>query len=357
MDANASPVPASVPTPPAAETIRNEYYYDESAGIRVCLQKAIGTANKRLAHQADRLGLKTTDEIHELGIEKFNEACRQSVMKYTGEWRDYVTRQARWVDFDNDYKTLDTVAVAAGDVLYLRSRIPSTCFLGVPTYGKMEILRGVSLRVEPGQIVSIIGPNGAGKSTVFRTLFGLLPARQGSVRFADEDVTNHSPAALLRRGMTYVPQGRNVFPLMTVEENLELGCYAPVARTARDARLERVYAIFPVLRARRRQAAGTLSGGEQQMVAMARALMSRPKLMLMDEPSMGLAPILVERSFEIIQQVNEAGVAMLVVEQNANVSLSIAHRGYVLSTGRIVLEGPAAELLENDDLRKAYLGR
>jgi branched-chain amino acid transport system ATP-binding protein len=179
--------------------------------------------------------------------------------------------------------------------------------------------------------------------------------RNGSVRFAGEDVTKRSTSYRIRKGMAIVPENRRLFGPMTVLENLQMGAYLHGGGTTED--FDRVYTLFPLLHERRAQMAGTLSGGEQQMVAMGRALMAKPQLLLMDEPSMGLAPILVERSFEIIKQVNDSGVAMLVVEQNANVSLSIADRGYVLSTGRLVLEGNAADLREDEDLRKAYLGR
>ncbi|MBA3374605.1 MAG: ABC transporter ATP-binding protein, partial [Actinobacteria bacterium] len=189
-----------------------------------------------------------------------------------------------------------------------------------------------------------------------KTVLGLVPPRTGSIVLNGEDVTGFTTARRIERGMAIVPENRRLFGPMTVLENLEMGAYLrPRADLSGD--LDRVYTLFPLLSERRKQLAGTLSGGEQQMVAMGRALMGRPKLLLMDEPSMGLAPILVERSFEIIQEVNEAGVALLVVEQNANVSLSIADRGYVLSTGRIVLEGKASELLQHEELRKAYLGR
>ena len=223
-------------------------------------------------------------------------------------------------------------------------------------YGSIEALKGISIEVNEGEIVTLIGANGAGKSTTLKTILGLVRPRTGAVRLGGEDVTRLPTAHRIRRGLAIVPENRRLFGPMTVLENLEMGAYLR-PRSDLKEEFERVYSLFPLLYERRGQLAGTLSGGEQQMVAMGRALMSKPKLLLMDEPSMGLAPILVERSFEIIQQVNEAGVAMLVVEQNANVSLSIAHRGYVLSTGRIVLEGKAADLLENEDLRKAYLGR
>ena len=222
-------------------------------------------------------------------------------------------------------------------------------------YGPIHILQGVTLRIEPGELVCLLGGNASGKSTTLKTILGIVQPRSGSVRFADEDVTRRATSYRIRKGMAIVPENRRLFAPMTVLENLQMGAYLHGGGTKED--FDRVYELFPLLHERRSQLAGTLSGGEQQMVAMGRALMSKPKLLLMDEPSMGLAPILVERSFEIIKQVHEAGVAMLVVEQNANVSLSIADRGYVLSTGRLVLEGKASELMEHEDLRKAYLGR
>jgi len=222
-------------------------------------------------------------------------------------------------------------------------------------YGPIHILQGLSLTVRPGELVCLLGGNASGKSTTLKTVLGIVKPRSGRVRFAGEDVTDRPTSYRIGKGLAIVPENRRLFGPMTVLENLQMGAYLTGGGEPQD--YERVYSLFPLLYERRSQLAGTLSGGEQQMVAMARALMSRPKLMLMDEPSMGLAPILVERSFEIIQQVHEAGVAVLVVEQNANVSLSIADRGYVLSTGRLVLEGKAADLLEDEGLRKAYLGR
>jgi branched-chain amino acid transport system ATP-binding protein len=222
-------------------------------------------------------------------------------------------------------------------------------------YGPIHILQGVGLKVGPGELVCLLGGNASGKSTTLKTILGLVRPRKGSVEFAGENVTNRPTNYRIRKGMAIVPENRRLFAPMTVFENLKMGAYLRSGGDPED--FERVYQLFPRVYERREQLAGTLSGGEQQMVAMGRALMSRPKLLLMDEPSMGLAPILVQKSFEIIKQVNEAGVAVLVVEQNANVSLSIADRGYVLSTGRVVLEGKAGELIENDDLRKAYLGR
>jgi branched-chain amino acid transport system ATP-binding protein len=228
---------------------------------------------------------------------------------------------------------------------------------GVNTYyGQMHILQDVNLEVGQGELVCLLGGNASGKSTTLKTVLGLVQPRTGSVLFGGEDVTRDSTARRIERGLAIVPENRRLFGPMTVLENLEMGAYLRPRADLRED-LERVYEIFPHVAERRKQLAGTLSGGEQQMVAMGRALMGRPKLMLMDEPSMGLAPILVERSFEIIKQVHDAGVALLVVEQNANVSLSIADRGYVLSTGRIVLHGKASELIQHEELRKAYLGR
>ena len=222
-------------------------------------------------------------------------------------------------------------------------------------YGEIHILQGVSLEVDEGELVCLLGGNASGKSTTLKTIIGIVRPRHGTVEFDGEDVTEHKTSYRIGRGMAIVPENRRLFAPMTVLENLEMGAY--LRKNGRDQALERVFELFPVLRDRRKQLAGTLSGGEQQMVAMGRALMSEPKLLLMDEPSMGLAPILVERNFEIIQRVHESGVAVLVVEQNANVSLSIADRGYVLQTGRIVLADEAKKLLANEGLKKAYLGR
>ena len=227
---------------------------------------------------------------------------------------------------------------------------------GVNTYyGQIHILQGVSLEVRPGELVCLLGGNASGKSTTLKTVLGLVRPRSGVVEFAGEDVTRLPTNQRIARGIAIVPENRRLFAPMTVLENLQMGAYLHGGGKQED--FDRVYELFPVLYDRRKQLAGTLSGGEQQMVAMGRALMSEPKLLLMDEPSMGLAPILVERNFDIIHRVHEAGASILVVEQNANVSLSIADRGYVLQTGRIVLADDAAALLENEDLRKAYLGR
>jgi branched-chain amino acid transport system ATP-binding protein len=229
---------------------------------------------------------------------------------------------------------------------------------GIDTYyGEIHILENLDLHVEEGELVSLLGGNASGKSTTLKTILGLVQPRNGTVEFRGENVTGRTTSYRIRQGMAIVPENRRLFGPMTVLENLEMGAYLNRDGKGRKEDFERVHTLFPLLHERRNQLAGTLSGGEQQMVAMGRALMAHPKLLLMDEPSMGLAPILVERSFEIIQQVHESGVAMLIVEQNANMALSIADRGYVLSTGRCVLSGPAKELLAHEDLRKAYLGR
>lgn len=222
-------------------------------------------------------------------------------------------------------------------------------------YGQIHILQGISMEIRPGELVCLLGGNASGKSTTLKTILGIVEPRSGTVFFDGDDVTERSTTYRIARGMAIVPENRRLFAPMTVLENLEMGAYLRDDDFSAD--MEYVYELFPVLAERRQQLAGTLSGGEQQMVAMGRALMSQPKLLLMDEPSMGLAPILVEQSFEIIQRVHEAGVSILVVEQNANMALSIADHGYVLSTGRIVLADTAAALSEHEDLKKAYLGR
>jgi branched-chain amino acid transport system ATP-binding protein len=222
-------------------------------------------------------------------------------------------------------------------------------------YGEIHILQGLSLEVGEGELVCLLGGNASGKSTTLKTILGIVKPRRGTVELQGEDVTAKPTSYRIAHGLAIVPENRRLFAPMTVLENLQMGAF--LRKEGYEEALERVFELFPLLRERRKQLAGTMSGGEQQMVAMGRALMSQPKLLLMDEPSMGLAPILVERNFEIIQQVHESGVAVLVVEQNANVSLSIADRGYVLQTGRVVLAGPAKELLADEGLRKAYLGR
>ncbi len=238
----------------------------------------------------------------------------------------------------------------------MNDRPPLLALTDVNTYyGQIHILQGISMKIRPGELVCLLGGNASGKSTTLKTILGIVTPRSGTVEFDGEDVTNKSTSFRIGHGMAIVPENRRLFAPMTVLENLEMGAYLREDDFAED--LNDVYELFPVLAERRNQLAGTLSGGEQQMVAMGRALMSKPKLLLMDEPSMGLAPILVEQSFEIIQRVHRAGVSILVVEQNANMALSIADHGYVLATGRIVLADEAAVLSEHEDLKKAYLGR
>ncbi len=222
-------------------------------------------------------------------------------------------------------------------------------------YGEIHALKGLTLSVAKGEIVTVLGNNGAGKTTTLRTLSGLLPARAGDVRLEGETLGGVPPHEVVLRGISHVPEGRHIFNRLTVLENLEMGAYA---RTdiGIDQDLERVFALFPRLKERHAQVAGTLSGGEQQMLAIARALMAAPRILLLDEPSMGLAPILVEQIFETIQGINRQGTTILLVEQNAAMALSIAHRGYVLETGTIVLSGTAADLQENPEVRRAYLG-
>jgi len=222
-------------------------------------------------------------------------------------------------------------------------------------YGEMRILEDISLEVGEGELVCLLGGNASGKSTTLKTVLGLVRPRSGRVEFLGEDVTEQSTSRRIALGMAIVPENRRLFAPLTVEENLELGAY--LRDGGADEARERVFELFPRLRERRNQLAGTLSGGEQQMVAMGRALMSEPHLLLMDEPSMGLAPVLVRQNFEIIRRINESGVAVLVVEQNANMALRIADRGYVLQTGSIVLADRASALLESEDLKRAYLGR
>ena len=222
-------------------------------------------------------------------------------------------------------------------------------------YGAIHAIKGVSFEVNPGEVVTLIGANGAGKSTTLQTVSGLLHSRTGSIEFLGENLMGVPAHKVVAKGLAQVPEGRRVFLQMTVEENLEMGAYTRSGGDI-DADLEKVYAYFPRLMERRRQIAGTLSGGEQQMLAMGRVLMSRPKLLMLDEPSMGLAPILVEQIFKIIQTLHEAGTTILLVEQNAQAALSIADRGYVLETGKIVTSGTGTELLASPEIKKAYLG-
>lgn len=223
-------------------------------------------------------------------------------------------------------------------------------------YGHIHALRGISLFIEEGEIVTLLGGNGAGKSTTLNTICGITPARAGSVVFKDENITHVPAAKIVTRGITQSPEGRRIFARMTVRENLELGAYTRTDRDEISQNIERVYSIFPRLRERRSQLGGTLSGGEQQMLAIGRALMSKPRLLLLDEPSLGLAPILVQEIFNIIRQLNNEGTTVLLVEQNAAVALSICNRAYVLQTGEIVLSGTGQELLQNEMVRAAYLG-
>jgi ABC-type branched-subunit amino acid transport system ATPase component len=223
-------------------------------------------------------------------------------------------------------------------------------------YGKMDILHGLSLHVETGEIVSIIGPNGAGKSTAFKAIMGFVRPRQGSIRFNGQEITGLPPHLVVRRGLAYVPQGRIVFPQMTVLENLEMGAYIERDGARVAAALERVYRLFPVLAERRRQRAGTMSGGEQQMVAIARALMTTPSLILLDEPSLGLAPKFVALIFDKLQEMRAAGYTLVLVEQNAARALAIADRGYVLELGRNRFEGPGPRLLADPEVKRLYLG-
>ena len=221
-------------------------------------------------------------------------------------------------------------------------------------YGKIHAVKGVSFEVGQGEIVSLIGANGAGKSTALKTISGLLHPKQGSIEFMGKDITKLEPNKIVRLGLAQVPEGRRVFAHMSVMENIEMGAYI-LGRVPEEA-VEDVFSRFPRLKERRRQEAGTLSGGEQQMLAMARALMSKPKLIMMDEPSMGLSPILVEQIFSIIAELRQSGATILLVEQNANKALKITDRAYVLETGRITLSGSGRELLESEDVKKAYLG-
>ena len=222
-------------------------------------------------------------------------------------------------------------------------------------YGAIHAIKGISFHVNEGEIVTLIGANGAGKTTTLQTVSGLLRSKTGSVEFCGENISHIPSHKLVEKGLAQVPEGRRIFQQMSVEENLEMGAYTQ-KKSGIDADIERVYEKFPRLKERHRQIAGTLSGGEQQMLAIGRALMSHPKLLMLDEPSMGLAPIIVEQIFEIIQELHKAGTTILLVEQNAQMALSVADRAYVLETGKIALSGTGAELAASDSVRKAYLG-
>ena len=223
-------------------------------------------------------------------------------------------------------------------------------------YGSIHAIKGISFEVYNGEIVTLIGANGAGKSTTLNTISGLLHPSTGSVAFLGESLAKIQPHKIVEKGLAQVPEGRRVFAQMTVQENLEMGAYTQTKQANIEADIENVYSLFPRLQERRNQTAGTLSGGEQQMLAMGRALMSRPKLLMLDEPSMGLAPILVEQIFDIIANLHKQGSTILLVEQNAQMALSIANRGYVMETGKIVTTGTGQELLASPEVRKAYLG-
>jgi len=223
-------------------------------------------------------------------------------------------------------------------------------------YGAIEVLKGISLRVDEGEIVTLIGANGAGKTSTLMTICGFVPARSGTVTFLGQNLRGVPAHEIVKRGLVQSPEGRKIFPRLTVEENLEMGAFTrrDSAEIVKDK--DRLFQLFPILAERRGQAGGTLSGGEQQMLAVARALMARPKLLLLDEPSLGLAPLIVTRIFEVIKQLNQEGVTILLVEQNARMALKLAHRGYVLETGQIILHDQAQALLQNPSIQAAYLG-
>ena len=227
----------------------------------------------------------------------------------------------------------------------------------VVAYGGIEALKGISIDVPDGQIVTLIGANGAGKSTLLRTIMGLVKPQSGTVEYNDEMINGLNSQRIVSRGITLVPEGRRVFPNLTVLENLRIGAYLRKDDDGIAADIKRIYELFPRLEERHWQMAGTLSGGEQQMLALGRALMSRPKIMMMDEPSLGLAPLVIKDIFSIIRRINESGTTVLLVEQNANMALKVAHHAYVLETGRIKMEGGGKELLENEEIKEAYLGK
>jgi branched-chain amino acid transport system ATP-binding protein len=238
--------------------------------------------------------------------------------------------------------------------------IPSAPLLALErvavSYGGIQAVKGIDALVGEGELVCLIGANGAGKTTTLKGICGLLPLRAGHIRYAGEDITGRRPFTLVRRGLALVPEGRGMFGALTIEENLAMGAYARTDRDAIRSDVERVFTLFPRLKERRRQTAGTLSGGEQQMLAIGRAMMSRPRLLLLDEPSMGLAPLMVQKVFETILAVSKEGVTILLVEQNARLALEVSDRGYVMESGEITLSGRAADLLHDPKVRAAYLG-
>jgi branched-chain amino acid transport system ATP-binding protein len=223
-------------------------------------------------------------------------------------------------------------------------------------YGNIEALKGISLTVDEGEVVTLIGSNGAGKSTTLRSISGITPPREGTIKFDGTEIGEVPAQEIVQMGISQAPEGRHVFPRMTVRENLDLGAYLRKDRSEIEKDMERVYGLFPRLKERERQKGGTMSGGEQQMLAIGRALMARPKLLLLDEPSMGIAPILVERIYETIAEINRQGTTILLVEQNANYALDVSKRGYVLETGTVALEDESAKLRSNPEVQKAYLG-
>jgi branched-chain amino acid transport system ATP-binding protein len=223
-------------------------------------------------------------------------------------------------------------------------------------YGELPALQGVSLKIQPGEMVALVGPNGAGKTTLLKAISGLLPARAGTIRWQQEDISNASPQRIVERGIALVPEGRKLFAAMTVRENLELGAFILRAQKEKFSQLEKIFALFPRLAERQRQRAGSLSGGEQQMLALGRALMGLPRLLLLDEPSLGLAPRVVESMMSILSDLHRGGMSVLIVEQNVHAVLALAERAYILEGGRIVGEGEGRKLLEDDHVRAAYLG-
>jgi len=224
-------------------------------------------------------------------------------------------------------------------------------------YGKVNVLNNVSISVKEGKIVSLLGANGAGKSTLLMSISGIVPIRQGKIYFYDKRIDRLSPAEIVKAGISQVPEGRRIFPDLTVEENLRLGAFLQKDPKAFHKNLETIFSYFPILNERSNQKGGTLSGGEQQMLAISRALMGQPKLLLLDEPSLGLSPLLVKEFFKIIKTINDAGTTILLVEQNVNMSLSISDYGYIITTGKISIEGPSKELILNDQVRESYLGK